>query len=226
MRSSPGLSPMAAARDLPPPPPAPEAAASALLGPIAELARGSTVVAANASAPVDPQRVRLRSRSQRAVIGLAALSALWAVLTGGAVESWVMGAPAVLVGAALIFAHPAAPRWRLSLLGAMRFAVWFAVQSVRGAADVAGRALAWRLPLQPGCRRYRTALPEGAPRLLFANAITLLPGTLSAEIEGDLLVVHMLDTDADLGAELGALEARLAALFALPSRQGRVEGVA
>ena len=97
----------------------------------------------------------------------------------------------------------------------MRFVGWFALQSVRGAVDVARRALAWRLPLSPGCRAYRTALPEGAPRLLFANAITLLPGTLTAGIEGDRLVIHMLDTGADLDGELAALERRVAALFAL-----------
>ena len=162
-------------------------------------------------------RLPLRQRAWRATIGLLALAGLWGILTGGAAESWIMGAPAILLGTVLIFLHPAAPRWRLSLFGAVRFAVWFAFQSVHGASDVARRALAWRLPLAPGCRAYRTALPEGAPRLLFANAITLLPGTLTAEIEGDALVIHMLDTGADLDGDLAALERRVAALFALPA---------
>ena len=151
----------------------------------------------------------------RAIAGLVALAALWVALTGGVAESWVMGGPAVLLGTALIFLHEAAPRWRLSPIGASRFIAWFALQSMRGAVDVAARAFAWRLPLAPGCRTYRTALPEGAPLLLFANAITLLPGTLTAGIEGDRLVIHMLDTGADLDGELAALERRVAALFAL-----------
>ncbi len=174
----------------------------------------------------DLSGLRPRHPARRALIGALALAGLWAALTGGAAESWVMGAPAVLLGAALILLHPAAPRWRLSLFGALRFAAWFALQSVRGATDVARRALARRLPLAPGCRMFRAALPEGAPRLLFANAITLLPGTLTAEIEGDRLVIHMLDTGADLDGDLAALERRVAALFALPVPGAAATGAA
>jgi multicomponent Na+:H+ antiporter subunit E len=162
-------------------------------------------------APEGPRR----SRWLRAAIGLVLLTALWLVLTGGAADSWVIGAPAIALGTALIFLHPAAPGWRLSPGGAIVFAGWFAVQSVRGATDVALRAFAWRVTMAPGCRVWRTALPDGAPRIFFANCISLLPGTLTAGIEGNRLVVHMLDAAADLDAELGALEARVAAVFAL-----------
>ncbi|TVQ74433.1 MAG: hypothetical protein EA372_02630 [Chromatiaceae bacterium] len=153
----------------------------------------------------------------RAGFGLALLTGLWVVLTGGAAESWVMGGPAVLAGTMLIFLYSSPPRWRLSPAGALRFGPWFALRLVMGALDVARRALAWRQALAPGCRVFRTTLPEGAPRLLFANVITLLPGTLTAGIHGDLLVVHMLDTDADVEAQLRVLEARIAALFGLPT---------
>ena len=71
------------------------------------------------------------------------------------------------------------------------------------------------MPLRPGYRRHSLALPAGAPRLLFLNTVTLLPGTLSAEVAGDAVIVHMLDTSADLAADLTALKARVAALFAL-----------
>ncbi len=228
MRSRPCLGPMAAAR-------APversgvtaDAARNRAVLPTTELAPGGAVnlkIAPGQAARrfAVAARTTPRPRAWRAAIGLLALAGLWAALTGGAAESWVMGAPAVLLGTALIFLHPGAPRWRLSLPGALRFLAWFALQSVRGAVDVARRAMAWRLPLAPGCRCFQTALPEGAPRLLFANAITLLPGTLTAEIEGDLLVVHMLDTGADLDGELSALEMRVAALFALPASGGVV----
>ena len=152
------------------------------------------------------------------------LAGLWVMLTGGSAESWIMGGPAVLLGTALIFIYPAPPAWRLSPVGAVRFILWFTLQSVRGALDVARRALAWHLPLAPGSRVYRTMLPAGAPRLLFANAITLLPGTLTAGIEGDRLVIHMLDTTADLDSELAALERRVAALFALSIRCAALMG--
>ena len=154
-------------------------------------------------------------RWRRFAVKFLALALIWAVLTDFRVDALVFGLPAVLAGAALIFLMPASPGWRLSLRGAAAFVVWFAVQTVRGAVDVALRAFAPRMPLRPGFRRYSPALPEGAPRIMFLNCITLLPGTLSAELRGKAVIVHMLDTRADLDADLGALETRIAALFAL-----------
>ncbi|TCP39236.1 Na+/H+ antiporter subunit E [Rhodovulum marinum] len=144
------------------------------------------------------------------------LALVWGGLTGWDAASWVFGVPAVAAATALAFSFPVAPAWRLSAVGALHFAGWFAVASVRGSVDVAGRALAWRIPLAPGFRSYETDLPPGAPRLVFVNAITLLPGTLSAEIDGNRIDVHMLDIRSDLNAELAPLEARVRALFALP----------
>lgn len=145
----------------------------------------------------------------------AVLALLWGGLTGWDPTSWVMGAPAVLAGTALTLLFPPRPRWRLSLPGALHFALWFAVEAVRGAIDVSRRAFAPNMPLAPGFRSHRLTLPPGPARLVFVNAITLLPGTLSAELADDLVVVHMLDTGADLDADLKALEARVRALFAL-----------
>ncbi|MGY6548743.1 MAG: Na+/H+ antiporter subunit E [Roseinatronobacter sp.] len=146
---------------------------------------------------------------------LVALAVLWGVLTEFRVDALVFGVPAVLVGAGLLLVMPGTPAWRLSPRGAIAFALWFAVQSVRGAVDVAWRAFSPDMRLRPGFRSYQPVLPEGAPRIVFLNTITLLPGTLSAEIEGAEVIVHMLDTRADLQAELAALEARVAALFAV-----------
>jgi len=159
------------------------------------------------------------ARGPRLAVGLgtgAALALLWAGLTGGAADGWVFGVPAVLFGAAIAWRLAPEAGWRLSAPGALRFAGWFAVEAVRGAADVARRAFDPRLPVAPGWRRHPLTLPPGAPRLVMANAITLLPGTLTAELHDDHLIVHMLDTRADLAADLAALEARVRALFALP----------
>ena len=150
------------------------------------------------------------------------LALLWALLTDLRTDTWAFGLPAVLAGAALVFMLPSAPAWRLSLSGTLAFALWFAVKSLRGATDVAIRALAPRMSLRPGFRAFTPALPQGAPRVVFLNTITLLPGTLSAEIAGDAVIVHMLDTRADLDADLGALETRIAAMFGLPSASRRM----
>ncbi|NYS25652.1 Na+/H+ antiporter subunit E [Rhodobacteraceae bacterium 2376] len=160
---------------------------------------------------------------RRLVWTVAVLTLLWGGLTGWDPEGWFMGVPAVLAGAALAMMLPWPAYWRLSPLGALRFAGWFAVQSVRGAVDVSRRALSPDMRLRPGFRHYPLQLSPGAARTVFINTITLMPGTLSAQIDpadgdhpDDRLLVHMLDTEADLTGALQVHEARIRAAFALP----------
>lgn len=66
---------------------------------------------------------------------------------------------------------------------------------------------------------WRTHLPKGRPRRLFAVAITLLPGTLTARIEDDMLTVHALDLSDATRAELATLEAHIAELYKLDRKE-------
>jgi multicomponent Na+:H+ antiporter subunit E len=58
-------------------------------------------------------------------------------------------------------------------------------------------------------------LPPGSARTLFIAVISLLPGTLSAELEGRRLRVHTLIQDPAVLENLRELEIRVAALFGL-----------
>jgi len=161
---------------------------------------------------VPPRRMR---RTVRLGMTAAALAAVWAVLLPGDAASWWIGAPAIVIGAGFTLFMPAAPLMRLSLWGLLRFATVFTVQSVIGAVDVARRALALRPAIDPGFVTVRTRLPAGPARVLLANAITLLPGTLTAGMEDDRLLVHAIDATADPEAEVRMLEALIAAMFRL-----------
>lgn len=197
----------------------PEAVAQPLL--LSFAARTKDPAPAQTVAAKPPAATARRGWGRLLLTG-GALALVWGGLTGWDPASWVFGGPAVALATALAFSFPAAPAWRMSIPGALRFAGWFALASVRGSLDVAGRALAWRMPLAPGFRSYETDLPPGPARLVFVNAITLLPGTLSAEIAGNRIEVHMLDTESDLEAELAPLEARVRDLFALPDAPAHV----
>jgi multicomponent Na+:H+ antiporter subunit E len=48
-----------------------------------------------------------------------------------------------------------------------------------------------------------------------ANVVSLLPGTLSAELRGDCLKVHVLDANADVFEELQSLESKIKHVFGL-----------
>jgi len=143
------------------------------------------------------------------LLRLALVNALlWWVLAGGA---WGFGVVAVALATWIGLLMPAAEPVRYTLAGALRFAGYFLLQSVLGGVDVARRAFSPAMPLQLTWLRYRLRLRGAPARTLFINAISLLPGTLSAELEGDIVLVHGLTPESL--QELATLETRVGGLF-------------
>ncbi len=55
---------------------------------------------------------------------------------------------------------------------------------------VAAIVLHPRLPISPGLVIMRNELKKDLSRVLYANSITLTPGTITVDLEGDLHIVH------------------------------------
>jgi len=91
------------------------------------------------------------------------------------------------------------------------FAPFFVWESLRGGVDVALRVVGPSLRVRPGFVAHRLRLPEGPARVSFANCVSLLPGSLAADLEGDELIVHLLDVGTDAG--LARLEAAVARVY-------------
>ena len=138
---------------------------------------------------------------------------LWWILTAGAMSSWLIGAPVVLC--AVLASGALLPGVSWSMSGLVRFVPFFLWRSLYGGVDVARRALHPRLPISPGLLDYRWRLPPGLPRVFMANTVSLLPGTLSAELDEAYLRVHVLDETGAFASELQVVEARVAKLFGL-----------
>ena len=138
---------------------------------------------------------------------------LWWVLTEGAPNSWLVGVPVVLL--AVLASEALLPGVSWSLPGAVRFVPFFLWHSLHGGVDVARRALHPRLPISPELFDYRWRLPPGLPRVFMANTVSLLPGTLSAELDEEYLRVHVLDQTGNFVSGLAVVEARVARLFGL-----------
>ncbi len=47
-----------------------------------------------------------------------------------------------------------------------------------------------KLPISPGLVIMKNELKKDLPRVFFANSITLTPGTITVDLEGDLIIVH------------------------------------
>lgn len=135
----------------------------------------------------------------------------WWLISEGAAASWSIGAPAVLV-ATLISARLLPPQ-RLTASGLLRFSGYFLLHSLLGAVDVARRAFQPSRPLDPAVIDYPLQLEPGLARVWLINAVSLLPGTLSADLDDDCLRVHVLDAGQDTRGELAVLESHVAALF-------------
>lgn len=100
-----------------------------------------------------------------------------------------------------------------SVVGFVRFVPFFLWHSLRGGVDVAGRALRWQPSIRPGLTEYRLRLSPEPARVFMMNAVSLLPGTLSARLQGACLVVHVLNEAAPHANGLRALEKRVGRIF-------------
>ncbi len=145
------------------------------------------------------------------------LALLWWVLAEGSVDAWGVGA--VSVPLALVASLRLAPpgSGRLSMAGLLGFAGFFLVQSALGGAQVARRAFSPRMDLAPAFVDVHVTLPAGLPRVLLANTLNLLPGTLSVRLRGDRLRLHVLDVRLPIAAEVRQVEARIARMLELPA---------
>ena len=59
--------------------------------------------------------------------------------------------------------------------------------------NVALRVIDPKLPINPGIVKVRTNLKSRLGRLVLANSITLTPGTLTVETNGEIFYIHWID---------------------------------
>jgi multicomponent Na+:H+ antiporter subunit E len=95
------------------------------------------------------------------------------------------------------------------LLRAPRFLPWMFWQIAKSNVDVARRILNPRLPIHPMVIRVKASQRRDAGRVIYANCITLTPGTVSIDVEGDEIVVHALSRESAQGLASGEMDRRV-----------------
>jgi len=75
-----------------------------------------------------------------------------------------------------------------------------------------------KLPINPGFVTIKTGLDSDIGKLILANSITLTPGTLSVEVEGNELTIHWVDVKGETPNEYfreiaGGFEKRLGGII-------------
>lgn len=96
---------------------------------------------------------------------------------------------------------------------------WLIWQIVIASLQVAAVVLNPKLPANPSFVRFRTRLPNIASRVILANSITLTPGTITVELEGDEFLVHSLIDASHSSIMDGTLPSQVARLYDRTPRQ-------
>lgn len=149
---------------------------------------------------------------------------LWLLLSGARVDFLLPGfvATALATAASALIWRSGGRRLRLGAL--LAYLPHFLWRSFAGGVDVAVRVLHPRMPIAPAFLTHRCSAEEETARVLFCDAISLMPGTLGARLEGREALLHLLADEAAVRQQIRVEERRVAALFGeVPGEDGAGE---
>lgn len=173
------------------------------------------------------------------VVGrVVVIAAVWLAATEaspGALAYGAVAVPLVVAASYVLTGRPRGGRVRFAgrvrgILWCVELAGWVLWRSVIGGLDVARRAL-WlpRPDIAPEWFSYTTALATPTARGALALIANLMPGSLTARLDGDRLEVHAISPSLDVAGSLDALEGRIdriERMWSARGRDGRVDVVA
>lgn len=138
------------------------------------------------------------------------LYVLWLLLSGHYVPLLlVLGLASVL---AVVFiawrmrvvdheGHPIHLSWRIHL-----YWPWLIWEIIKANIDVARAIVSPALPIKPTLLHLKGSQKSELGRVIYANSITLTPGTVTIELEDGVFSVHALTTAAAQGLESGEMD--------------------
>lgn len=86
---------------------------------------------------------------------------------------------------------------------------WLAWQIVKANLDVARRIISPGMPIRPTLIRVNASQKSELGRVIYANSITLTPGTVSINVDGNTIEVHALTREAAQDLRRGEMDRRV-----------------
>ncbi|MEQ9314567.1 MAG: Na+/H+ antiporter subunit E [Henriciella sp.] len=140
------------------------------------------------------------------------LAALWLGLSG-LYKPLILGLGAVSIVISLILA------WRLEtidregspygrLLHIFGYWGWLLIEIFKANWPVIKACVGANLDINPALVKVKTRCESDLAKTIFANSITLTPGTVTIEIEGDKLLVHALFEEAATPESFAEMDVR------------------
>ncbi len=108
--------------------------------------------------------------------------------------------------------HPIHLGWR-----ALAYWAWLTREIVGANLDVAKRILNPKLPIDPMIVRVKTSQGSELGQVIYANSITLTPGTVSMRVTEDSILVHAIAPQPAAALEAGDMDRRVTAMEGGPS---------
>lgn len=93
---------------------------------------------------------------------------------------------------------------------ALTYWPWLVWQIILSALNVTKIILNPSLPISPTLTRVKMSQRSDVARVTYANSITLTPGTISVDLEGDEILVHAITSENASDVEAGEMDARVA----------------
>ncbi len=97
--------------------------------------------------------------------------------------------------------------WRI-----VAYWVWLAIEIVKANLDVARRILDPKLPIHPVLVRVKASQASELGQVIYANSITLTPGTVSLQVAGGEILVHAIAREMAEDLEGGEMDRRVTAV--------------
>ena len=94
-------------------------------------------------------------------------------------------------------------------LGLTLYIAWLLWCVVKANIDLAKRILDPKLPIEPNWSRLDTQVESGLEKTLYANSITLTPGTLTTDVCDDYFMIHALSQEGMDELREGEMQRRI-----------------
>ena len=103
--------------------------------------------------------------------------------------------------------HPIHLGWRIVI-----YWFWLALEIVKANIDVARRILDPKLPIHPVLIRLQASQKSELGHVIYANSITLTPGTVSVQVEAGEILVHAIAKGPAEALQQGDMDRRVSAV--------------
>jgi len=154
---------------------------------------------------------------RRTVNLLLILAVLWALLSGETEPLLVgLGLASCVLVVAISRRMDVIDREGQSLhlhpLRFLRYALWLLKEIIKSNLTVTRRILHPRLPIRPSVFGIETHGLDEIGQVIYANSITLTPGTVSIDVVDGVIEIHALDSGSATKLREGEMERRIRAL--------------